>query len=161
MKLKTKTKNIVIIILIIITILMELLYLNYKYSKKEIITVEEHENLRIDEYNFEQLEKVKVVLKNIKRTDKKFSSLKNFNNLYNTNIKSIKNCYYIKNYENEDRVLYSFWFKLESDKYIEKFWTKNYMYPKYDLPKDKICVWECVEINRVRFIKTITNPCEE
>gem|GEM_PF-2637692 len=81
--------------------------------EQEIIKVEkkdeeqqnlsEEEKINIDEYNFEQLEKVKNILNNIK--DFNFISLENFNNKYNQSITSIKNCYflistnYYENYE--------------------------------------------------------------
>ena len=151
-------KNIKITIWIILLIIIWVgwkYYYNY-YNNQKVLAQEEQENIKIDEYNFEQLEKVKNILKNLKRTDTKFSSLKEFNSIYNSNIEPIKNCYYIKNYENKERVLYSFWFRLESNKYIQKYWDKNYMYPKYDLPIYKICVWECVDKNKIKFYKTIS-----
>ncbi len=64
--------------------------------------------LTIDIYNFRQLEKVKIILKDLKRTDKQFFYLKDFNKIYNANIQPIKNCYYLRNYSTEDRVPYTF-----------------------------------------------------
>jgi len=92
----------------------------FRYERN--VTSEEYSKRKIDEYNFEQLEKVKDLLKNLKRSDKEFLSLSEFNKLYNAEIKPIKNCYYVKNYASSNRVLYNFWFKLESDKYKAKLW---------------------------------------
>ncbi len=162
---KIEAKKIVVIISIVIVVIIWITYLYNKYNTKEIISPEEQAKLEIDEYNFEQLEKVKNILRNLKRTDTKFSSLKEFNNIYNSNIKPIKNCYYINKYNNKDRVLYNFWFKLESDKYIKKYWDENYIYPKYDLPISKVCFWlgewGCYDLVYDKFNKTISNPCQD
>ncbi len=70
----------------------------------------------VDYYNFNQLEKAKIILDKIPENAEKFYTLKEFNEKYNTNIKPIKNCYYISNDNwNQD---YIFWFKLESLLYI-------------------------------------------
>jgi len=120
-------------------------------------------NLYVDMYNFRQLEKVKIILKDLKREDKKFNNLNEFNEIYNVNIKSTRNCYYLRNYKSEDRVLYTFWFKLESYIYIYIYWDKFYAYPKYDLPVEIFCWWwpTCGDINKENFERVISNPCEE
>lgn len=92
----------------------------------------EKDKIAIDKYNFEQLEKVKPILESIPVNDKKFYSLKEFNQKYNSDIKTIKNCYYISTY-NWD-FPYIFWFQLESSIYIYIYRTKLFAYPKYDLP---------------------------
>jgi hypothetical protein len=151
----------VILLLIVIILLLPLWKYWYEYYKYDmwIISVEEQENRKIDEYNFEQLEKVKNILKSIKRDDKKFSNLKEFNKQYKTNIKPIKNCYYMSNSNWNEA--YIFWFELYSNKFINKYWTENYVYPKYDLPKDKVCVWKCIDVNFIKYIKILTNPCKD
>ncbi len=140
----------------------------YRYERN--VTIEEQNKRKIDEYNFEQLTKVKIILKDIKRSDKKFQSLKEFNHIYNADINPIKNCYYIKNYEDNNRVLYTFWFKLESKKYKDKYWligkygTVYYVYPKYDLPYSKVCFWtkkSCTDLAYDHFDTIISNPCED
>jgi hypothetical protein len=40
-----------------------------------------------------------VILKDLKKEDKTFYQLKDFNAIYNTNIQPIKNCYYVNNFE--------------------------------------------------------------
>lgn len=57
----------------------------------------EQENIRIDEYNFNELEKVKPILEKLPQENKKIFTVKKFNELYNANIQPIKNCYYISN----------------------------------------------------------------
>lgn len=155
-----KTKLLIIFILVFGLISCSEENINtIEINKNQRGSLTESENLKIDEYNFEQLEKAKNILRNLKRTDTKFSSLKEFNNIYNSNIKPIKNCYYINKYNNKDRVLYNFWFKLESDKYIKKYWDENYIYPKYDLPISKVCFWlgewGCYDLVYDKFNKTI------
>jgi hypothetical protein len=49
-------------------------------------------------YNFRQLGKVKDVLKDYKKENNYFNNVKQFNEIYKTNIKAIKNCYDISNY---------------------------------------------------------------
>jgi hypothetical protein len=55
----------------------------------------EQDKIAIDRYNFEQLEKVESILKNISEKDMHFYNYKQFNDEYNTDIKPIKNCYYL------------------------------------------------------------------
>jgi hypothetical protein len=73
-----------------------------------IFIISEIINISTDIYNFKQLEKVKVILKDLKREDKQFFNLKEFNEIYNINIKPITNCYYLRNYITKDRVPYTF-----------------------------------------------------
>lgn len=118
--------------------------------------------LFIDFYNFRQLEKVKVVLKDIKREDKEFYNLKELNDIYNINIKPIKNCYDITKFDNIKKPKYMFWFKLESYIYRNIYWEKYYAYPKYSYDTSRMCtswVW-CYDASMEYFIKTISNSCE-
>ncbi len=117
----------------------------------------------IDIYNFRQLEKVKIVLKDLQRWDKQFRNIKEFNKIYSTDLKPIKNCYYLKNNRSENRVLYNFWFKLESYIYIYIYKTKYYVHPKYDAPYIGKCeMWRgCYDRNRMYIEDLINNPCED
>ncbi len=116
--------------------------------------------LYIDNYNFKQLEKVKIVLKDLKRNDEQFLYLKDFNKIYNQNIKPIKNCYYLRNYKSEDRVPYIFWFKLESLFNIYLYKKNYFAYPKYDIPYEYFLPSRD-DINFYLFNKTISNPCQD
>ena len=99
----------------------------------------EQDKITIDKYNFSQLEKSKPILDSIYREAKRFYSLKEFNDIYDANIKPIKDCYYVSNSNWNEK--YIFWFKLESLIYkFIKFW-ENYAYPKYYLPTDYACTW--------------------
>jgi hypothetical protein len=117
----------------------------------------------VDFYNFRQLSKVKNILKDIEKWDKQFFYLEEFNDQYKAWIQPVKNCYYLRNYKSQDRVLYTFWFKLESYVYAYIYWTQYYAYPKYDIPYWQQCVWWiwCYDRNRESFEYIISNPCEE
>ena len=54
-------------------------------------------NIQIDNYNFQQLEKARIILENIPLDAQKFFTLKDFNEQYKADIKTIKNCYYVSN----------------------------------------------------------------
>lgn len=125
-------------------------------------------NLYIDTYNFRQLNKAKPILESISEEDKIFYSLKEFNKIYETDIKPINNCYYVINRSNWN-YKYIFWFKLESKIYNIKYWTGYYAFPAYNLPIDIDCIWwmwtwrggGCVDWVKKNFIKTISNPCKD
>lgn len=126
----------------------------------------EQDKLTIDRYNFEQLEKAKPILAQIPEDTRKFRTLKEFNDIYKANIKPIKNCYYVRNY-NWD-MPYIFWFQLESliSKFVY-FWN-YYAYPKYNLPYNQVCFWGpgwwgigCYDNNKDLFEWIITKPCKE
>jgi len=148
----------------------------YNYSKYGmIISTEELENRKIDEYNFWELEKVKSVLSKMNQDNFKFRSLTDFNEKYNQDIKPIKNCYYLVSTNYFDKYKwnskYIFWFKLYSDKFKKKYWEKDrdwiiyYSYPKYDLPYDAVCFglweWGCSDFIYGIFLNTISNPCQD
>lgn len=172
---KIETNKIVVIILILIISISWVIYVYNKYNTKEIVTSEEQEKIKIDEYNFEQLEKIKSILDWLDKSSYSFDNLKEFNEKFNQNIEPIKNCYFLSDrnryFETKSRIVekwkwwYMFWFKLESDKYIKKYGEANYVYPKYDLPVFKLCFWLwewwCYDDNKQTFIKTITNPCKD
>ena len=146
MKNKIKLISIIILAIILLPIFIYLLV--------------DWKNLYVDMYNFRQLEKVKIILKDIKRNDDQFLYLEDFNEIYNQKIEPIKNCYYLRNYKSEDRVPYIFWFKLESLFYSYIYKAKYYAYPKYDLPYEYILPSKN-DINFYIFNKIISNPCRE
>lgn len=55
----------------------------------------EQDKLTIDRYNFEQLEKVRLVLDNLDKNSYKFDNLNEFNKKFSQNIEPIKNCYFL------------------------------------------------------------------
>lgn len=124
-------------------------------------------NIMIDKYNFQQLEKAKIILDKTPRDAKKFYNLEEFNEQYKAWIVPIKNCYYVRNINWS--YPYIFWFKLESLFYKIKFSQNYYSYPKYDLPISKIYLWALLnwrisqwyDKNRDNFIHTISNPCKK
>lgn len=131
----------------------------------------EKDKIDIDRYNFKQLEKVKIILKDYKKEDSYFNNVKQFNEIYNTDIRPIKNCYDISNYN--WKFSYIFWFKLESLIYIYIYGTDYYAYPKYDIPYQNLCLWffphwtestsswGCFDWNRRAFENIISEPCKE
>ena len=58
----------------------------------------EEEYIKIDEYNFAQLEKVKKILDPLDKDSKKFNTLSEFNKTFNQNIVPKEGCYYLRNY---------------------------------------------------------------
>lgn len=157
-----------VIILILLVLIWKYWYDYYKYEMN--VSRDEQENRKIDEYNFEQLEKVKSVLDWLDKNSYKFDNIKEFNKNFNQNIKPIKNCYFLTSrnwYFDKSKWWgwYIFWFKLTSDRYKNKYWVEYYAYPKYDLPIFKLCFWLwewwCYDDNKESFIKTISNPCED
>jgi len=127
--------------------------------------IKEIKNIKIDNYNFGQLEKVKPILESISKNDETFYSLREFNQIYNTDIGPIKNCYYVSNSNWNEK--YIFWFQLESQKYIKQYWIKYFVYPKYDLPKDCVYLWMwnqlawCPDKTKDKFEDIISHTCKE
>lgn len=165
-------------ILIVLLISMWLIIFQYKKNLDteyyNSLSQEEQDKIKIDEYNFEQLEKVKAILDPLDKDSYNFNNLKEFNEKFNQNIKPIKNCYYLidKNSffrKNKGPWGYIFWFELESNMYIKKYGTKYYAYPNYDLPNDSMCIWWwwqgdwwwCFDRYRSVFESTISNPCQD
>ncbi len=112
--------------------------------KEEYIS--EEDRIKIDEYNFEQLEKVKSVLDWLDKNSYSFNNLKEFNKKFNQNITPIKNCYFLsdRNIYFEDKKWgggYVFGFKLYSSKYRKIYWNLYIAYPKYNLPVEYACLW--------------------
>jgi len=151
----------------VVVILFELINIVFKDKFNEL------RNENIDKYNFQQLEIVKTILDNLDRNSYNFSNLSEFNELYKQKIIPKKNCYFIadRNRFFKDKKWwwgYIFWFKLESDKYINIYWTWYYVYPKYDLPIDNIYFWFWWWNDRWindriynNFVFTISNPCQD
>ncbi len=164
MKVNKSQRLIISILLILIIALLLVLWFifNKKEKQEELIRKQtEQENIKIDEYNFKQLEKAKPILDNIPKDAKKFKTLKKFNELYNAWIEPIKNCYYVSNLN--WKYPYIFWFKLESEKYKNKYWEKYYVYPNYDLPFTPYCWWskDCQDdINKWFFLSVISYHCD-
>jgi len=160
-------KRIKILLIIPALIILGLVW-KYWYDYYSINS-EEKEKIKIDEYNFEQLEKVKEILDPLDKDSYSFDNIWDFNKLYNSNIEPIKNCYYIKDRNWWEK--YIFWFKLESDKYIKKYWVEDFAYPKYDLPVEEVCLWdvgiswehinECPDANLTTYQSIISNPCKD
>lgn len=166
----------IIFFLIVSIVVWKIIYSAY------FISPEEKQAIAIDTYNFEQLKKVKGILKDIPAEEMKFRNLKELNKKYNVEIEPIKNCYYTvtTNFfdEYEWESLYIFWFQLESDKFKKKYGWEYYTYPKYDLPPDEICFpsstkWNpftvdikdlettCTDMTKGRFKSTISSPCRD
>jgi len=78
-----------IIILLTLIVLLVVTIFGYFHMKNE------QENIKIDEYNFTQLEKFKSALINIQDEDNKVMSLGDFNEIFNEDIDPVQNCYYI------------------------------------------------------------------
>ncbi|MCT4616667.1 MAG: hypothetical protein N4A38_00480 [Candidatus Gracilibacteria bacterium] len=161
-------KNIKMLLFIIPTLIILGLVFIYGYNYY-LTNKEEQEKIKIDEYNFEQLEKVKSVLNSLDKNSYSFDNIGDFNKQFNINIEPIKNCYYLSNKNGGEK--YIFGFKLESNKYIDKYGTKSYIYPKYDIVKEEICLGMpdldgskgkgCWDGNRDLFERIISNPCED
>lgn len=134
-------------------------------------SIPQSEKEKIDEYNFWELEKVKINLSNFQKWDFTIRNYIDYNRKYDPDIKPIKNCNYVSTENWKEPFI--FWFKLESDKYKNKYWTWTYVYPKYDLPKDEICFWLmpskieeynnwnnwCDDKNNDKFMRIIEEPC--
>lgn len=132
--------------------------LSFPFLKIEI------ENFKIDQYNFEQLEKVKTVFQDRSEDVRTFNSIEEFNWQYNAWIEPIKNCYYISN--NNWKYSYIFWFRIESITYKIRYFDRYYAYPEYDLPIKRLYMWFSKfspPIDRIRanFERVIENPCEK
>lgn len=118
--------------------------LAWEFDTPELRAYEE-EAIKIDEYNFKQLEKVKQTLSTTAIEDFKFANIEEFNKQFQTDITPIKNCYYVsrtKNIISEYSDLgewYIFWFKLESKKYRDIHNIEYYAYPKYNLKYWQTC----------------------
>ena len=72
------------------TLLLISWYMFYSFQR-------EKQNILIDAYNFEQLEKVKLLAETTTIFDKKFANtnILKFNKMFKQNIQPKKNCYYI------------------------------------------------------------------
>ena len=128
-----------------------------------IFIISEIINISTDIHNFKQLEKVKIIMKDKYTENKQFINLKEFNDIYKTDIKPIKNCYYVSYNSSEKNVKYNFSFKLYSTYFRIIYSNEYYIYPKYNLPVHNFCGWwsKCDDINYEYFLETISNPCRD
>ncbi|EKE28174.1 MAG: hypothetical protein ACD_3C00086G0018 [uncultured bacterium (gcode 4)] len=122
----------------------------------------EQDEIAIDRYNFEQLEKVKPILEKISKTADRFYSLDEFNKKFGKDIIPKKNCYYVTTDFNWNYP-FIFWFQLESLLYKFLYFWKYYAYPKYDMPYKNFCIWWpwwwCIDWSRQIFETTISHQC--
>lgn len=130
------------------------------------IYIIDKENIKVDEYNFNQLNFVNNIIINDEIYNKRFRNIGDFNKIYKSNIMPIKNCYFINDFNWNEK--YIFWFKLESLLYRIKYKNSFIVYPKYDLPKSKNSFWlwrgkidDNTDYNYLDFIDHISNPCDE
>jgi len=172
---KHKIKIIIWIIFLTILITIWLLLNNYKI---------EQENIKIDKYNFGQLEKVKKILLKIPKEEYNFNNLKEFNQRFKQDIKPIKNCYVL--YGKTDKSLeisetkkfdselnYVFLFRIYSKMFINKYNSSYYFYPYYVYPEsmynkieDSLCGKDgpgacATDAVYEDYMKTISNPCKD
>ncbi|MDD2870419.1 MAG: hypothetical protein PHS49_00380 [Candidatus Gracilibacteria bacterium] len=128
-----------------------------------IFIISEIINISTDIHNFKQLEKVKIIMKDKYTENKQFINLKEFNDIYKTDIKPIKNCYYVSYNSSEKNVKYNFSFKLYSTYFRIIYSNEYYIYPKYNLPVHNFCGGgsKCDDINYEYFLETISNPCRD
>ncbi len=158
---------------VIIAILILVLIWEYYYFV-------ERKAIEIDRYNFQQLEKAKKVVKNLKWEQKLYRArgLKDFNYQFDTDIEPLdkRYCYYVYyDYDKENnKPVFEFWFKLHSLLYKLKYLSLNYAYPKLikkEWPSEecerqvKTSVWytwvpACFGWYYYRYLRIINNPCE-
>ncbi|MDD3646028.1 MAG: hypothetical protein PHH06_01315 [Candidatus Gracilibacteria bacterium] len=161
MKKKVYMSIIIISIFIIVGLSIKL---KIDYNKQET------ENIKIDEYNFSQLEKVKSVLDGLDKDSYGFNGLKEFNEKFVQDIKPLKNCFDISNTnrfwgENKSGGGYVFGFKLYSKEYKKQYEKDYYIYPSsvYNSIEEGLCSKHggvCYrDILFEGFIETISNPC--
>lgn len=115
----------------------------------------------IDFYNFWQFKKVLPILESIHEDDERLYGVTKFNEKYNTNLKPINKCYYVKKNDTEDRSLYEFSFRIESLLYIYIYKTKYFVYPKYNIPYLRFCTWYCYDENLRNFKELVSSKCEK
>ncbi|MDD3793231.1 MAG: hypothetical protein PHI37_00260 [Candidatus Gracilibacteria bacterium] len=122
-----------------------------------LFIVREGYGIYIDNYNFKQLEKAKPILETIKEGDERFFSLNEFNERYGADIKPIKNCYYVSNYNGEEK--YIFGFKLESLFNMFIYKHNYFAYPRYNIPYEKRLYYD--DYNLFIFEEVISKLCRD
>ncbi len=159
-------KKLKLIVVIVTSLFLVLGWIFGKYFYSSY--VQEQESIKIDEYNFKQLEKVKKILDWLDPYSYKFKNFKEFNVLFNSNVEAINNCYYLADIARHYDVWqshswwYIFWFYLNSKKYSGKYKSHYYIYPSYNLPKIEVYLGdESYDIMENDFYHYISNPCEE
>ncbi len=168
-------KKKIIITLIVLLILTISWYKYYQYDK---------ENLKIDYYNFQQLEKAKKVVKNLDWQQKYYRarSVSDFNYQFDTDIDPLdkRYCYYVYYSfdKKNNKPVFEFWFKLHSLLYKLLYMSDRYAYPKKieksepsEACKEErklpyrwltwmpVCAW--LNTYYYRYLDTINNPCED
>ena len=96
----------------------------------------------IDFYNFWQFKKALPILESISEDSPEFFGVNAFNEKYNTNLKPINKCYYVKNNNTEDRVPYGFWFRIESFIYIYIYIEQNTLFSQNMIYLQYISVYQ-------------------
>jgi hypothetical protein len=66
----------------------------------------EWDKIAVDRYNFEQLEKIRIVLKGNLRENYKFGDINEFNKMYSQDIKPIKNCYFLVSEDSGEKFMF-------------------------------------------------------
>jgi hypothetical protein len=119
----------------------------------------EQDKLAIDRYNFEQLEKAKPILENMPKLNS-FYWLKEFNEKLKANIQPIENCYFVANFNWNQK--YIFWFQLKSKIYILMYFWDIYFYPSYDIPYHSECDWfSCYDRFKNLSRTIVSQPCQD
>ena len=158
-----KIKNIIILLTLIVLLVVTIF--GYFHMKNE------QENIKIDEYNFTQLEKFESALINIQDEDNKVMSLEDFNETFNEDIDPVQNCYYISTtdiywWEEDIEKEYIFSTLLHSNKYKKIYGKDYFIYPESVSNKieESLCgPWGWVCSSDMIFewmIDVISNPCE-
>ena len=118
----------------------------------------EQSNIAEDNYNFEQLEKVKGILTKTSSGSYNFYGPSDFNKQFHTAIMPKRNCYYM--WSKNGNHSYIFGFKLESKKYRSQYGSDFFAYPKYELPPEFICTSDCTDLTLDYFRNVISHPCD-
>ncbi len=174
---KKKIKIILVVVLLVLIILVVAWYKYYQYDK---------ENLKIDYYNFQQLEKVKKVIENIPENKKTYRvrNLKQLNSKFKADIEPLdkRYCYYVYyQFDKENnKPVFGFWFKLHSLLYKLRYWWEYYKYPNWihkSEPSEQCkkemeissklwwyrwmpaCAW--LNVYYYRYMEAVNNPCEK
>ena len=143
----------------------------------------EWKNIYVDRYNFQQLEKAKKVVENLKWEQKLYRArgLKDFNYQFDTDIKPLDKRYCYDVYYDTNPTwpwyVFTFWFKLHSLLYKLMYWWEYYIYPWWIITEPETTE-ECkkeMELSKWRYtgmpacvwwdyyydyMEAVNNPCE-
>lgn len=149
-----------IYVIVYLNILIAIWLILYNYQK-------EQENIKIDEYNFEQFKKIWNILDKLDKKSYSFNNLKEFNQRFNQDIKPMKNCYFLSSTEDFFwKANYIFLFEIYSKKFNKKYNSTYYIYPEsmYNLIEYSLCEkhWGICSADIVfsKYMETISNPCQ-